>query len=312
MSIIKQLGFPSLKTEPIGYRQAYSAALPATDPPASILFLQCSPEESESELIEFEVDGKSTVREIECDCLSVRHPTGEDLSAAAQKLMLALVNPLVDPAPARIVILGPPSALAEAVRGALSTVYPSIPIHLASFADLSSGAAKFLLPDPDAYPRTRRTAMYIMPLPVSIATADGGAVVAVPDNRKIRPVEESILLTTSVDNQTSATVRIFLGDHARADDNLACGSVVLKGLNPMQRGEALVRVTFVIAYAAGATVTVEQVIDGESGPGPSKIAQFPDLIRYLGTDYERYAVGRGQHPAVFVEDSAGPVGELPA
>jgi len=221
------------------------------------------------------------------------------------------VKPCVDPAPTRIVILGPQTALVKAVEGALTTAYPSIPIHIASPADLSKGAAKFPLPDPNA-PRTRVTATYIIVVPISIETADGGTIVAVPYGRKLRPVDESVLLTTSVDNQTSVTVRILLGNHPRAEDNLLSGTVVLERLSPMPKGEAVIRVTFVISHASGATVTVEQVIGQEFGSAPRKVVQFPDLIRYLGSDYERYRVGEGEVSAVFLEDSVKPVGELPA
>jgi len=96
-------------------------------------------------------------------------------------------------------------------------------------------------------------------LPVSVATADGNAIVVVPGTRKLRPAEESILFSTSSDNcnQTSASLSIDLGDHLKPDENL-------DNLIPMPKNAAHIRATFVIDHSTRAEVTVEQVVDGEN------------------------------------------------
>jgi len=310
MNIVTKLGLPSLKVEPISFREAYNATLSATNLPTFILFLQCTPGESTSELIEYVSRSDGEFLEIQSGSLSVLHTATEDLAVLAEEVDDGLVKPDLDPVPTRIVILGPPSALAKAVESALTPKYPSIPVHIATPTELSKGTAMFALPSPNAA-RTRVTATYITVVPISIETADGRAVVIVPTGRKLRPVDESILLTTSVDNQTSVTVRIFLGNHAKAEDNLPSGTVVLEGLSPLAKGEAIIRVTLVIGHKEGATVTVEQVVDQDLGSAPRKVERFPDLIRYLGSDYQRFIVGDGLPSALYLEDSVKPVGELP-
>ncbi|KIM42829.1 hypothetical protein M413DRAFT_124453 [Hebeloma cylindrosporum] len=235
MNIITKLDLPSLRAEPIPFCDAYNANFSVADLPHFILFLECSFEESESEVVEYRPQSDG-IFPSQSGAFSHRH-SSTDISAVAEEVVRLLVKPDMDmPAtPTRFVILGSPLALTEAVQERLTTTYSSIPVHVASPSDLSKGAAKFPLPDPDAR-RVRVTATYGLIIPISIETADGGAVVALPSGRKLRPAEGSVLLTTSFDNQISVTVRILLGNHAKAEDNFLGGTVVLEGLTPKAKG----------------------------------------------------------------------------
>ncbi|KIM42816.1 hypothetical protein M413DRAFT_124270 [Hebeloma cylindrosporum] len=282
MSIVTKLGLPSLNTEPIPFYDAYSATLSVADLPRFILFIECSFGESVVEVIEFIKKSNGDFFTSPNYSFSHQHSATEDISAVAEEVARLLVTDMMDMrvTPTRIVIFGPPLALTKAVQGRLTTTHPSIPVHIVSPNDLSKGAANTPPPDPDAC-RVRVMATYGLIIPISIETAEGGAVVALPSGLKLRPAKGSILLTTSVDNQTSVTVRILLGNHAKAEDNLLSGTVVLEGLTLKAKGEVVIRVSFVIWHVEGATVTVEQVTEKELGITPRKVVPFPDSIRYL-------------------------------
>ena len=310
MNLLPNLGLPEPITY-LTYSQAYLAgSLSAADCPITIHFLECSQASSETALLHLEfhpdideiLEATDTVR-------SVVHLPMQDASARADAVIRELVDSLYysEPAKKRIVLLNPDADLVAVLKPALEKAKPDVPVHVASPAELAAGAARYVPPKS----RARVTAQYVIPLPISIATVDGTAVIAMPRGRKLRPAEDSVLLTTSTDNQTSVTLAVYLGDHLKAEDNLLSGTVVLKGLIPKPKGKALIRATIVVSHGTGATVTVEQVLDGDASP-PKVVATFPDLIKYLGHDLERYETTEGQRSAPFVEDSGEPVGELPA
>ena len=313
MTLLPNLGVPTPITY-LTYTQAYLAgSLSAADCPITIHFLECSRASSETALLHLEfhpdideiVEGTDTIR-------SVVHLPTQDASARADTVIRELVDSLYysEPANKRIVLLNPDADadLLAVLKPALEKAKPDVPVHVASPAELAAAAARYV----PRKSRDRVTAQYVIPLPISIATADGTAIIAMPRGRKLRPAQDSVLLTTSTDDQTSVTLAVYLGDHLRAEDNLYSGTVVLKGLIPQpKKGKARIRATIVVSHETGATITVEQVLDGDASP-PKVVATFPDLIKHLGHDYERYETTEGQRSAPFVEGSEEPVGELPA
>lgn len=209
MNIITKLDLPSLRAEPIPFCDAYNANFSVADLPHFILFLECSFEESESEVVEYRPQSDG-IFPSQSGAFSHRH-SSTDISAVAEEVVRLLVKPDMDmPAtPTCFVILGSPLALTEAVQERLTTTYSSIPVHVASPSDLSKGAAKFPLPDPDAR-RVRVTATYGLIIPISIETADGGAVVALPSGRKLRPAEGSVLLLPHLITKSASRFESYL------------------------------------------------------------------------------------------------------
>jgi len=313
MNLVPKLGLPQLNKDPIHCRKAYTASLSADDFPISIHFLQCSPESSAADLRDLEPNG-NRILEIEHASRSINHSHTDDTSARAAQVLQELIMPFEDTrlAKRRIVILDTHSDMIDALKTLLETAIPAAPVYVATSADLSAALSHYTPPNPNDYPRTKTMAQYCMPLPISIATADGNAVVAVPGDRKLRPAEETIFLTTSHDNQTSVRLDIYLGDHLDAKDNLLSGSVVLEDLVPMPKGKTVIRAKFVVSHSTGTTVTVEQVLGKKrASSAPKVVAEFPHLIKYLGNDYERYEAAEGDTPAPFFENSETPVGDLP-
>src|SRR5262249_52348729 len=105
------------------------------------------------------------------------------------------------------------------------------------------------------------------------------------------------------------------GDHRRAEKNLLSGKVTLDNLIPMPKGEARIQATFVISHSREATVMVEQVLDDDDGENvslPRVVAEFPNLIKYMGYDFKSYEASEEDQVAPFIDYPEGPVGELPA
>lgn len=85
----------------------------------------------------------------------------------------------------------------------------------------------------------------VTPLSLSVETVGGYCDVLVERNTKI-PCEQRRLFVTSVDHQTSVTVRVCQGESRRFDENTLLGAVVLDGLRDGRRGDVAVEVGFAL------------------------------------------------------------------
>ncbi|KAF8961990.1 hypothetical protein BDZ97DRAFT_1826933 [Flammula alnicola] len=165
-------------------------------------------------------------------------------------------------------------SLTERAETTISQLFPNAPMVTSNPGIISHAAATFLYIMRSHPPLFTNRAQYVVPIPVSIAMSNGTAVALVPDGYRI-PTDQYITLTTSVENQTSATIQLLLGNHPLAKDNLERETVVLNGLTPLPK--------------EAADITVEQ--EG----GPSKGFMFPRFFSGLTDDDEaEYLLASGK------------------
>ncbi len=111
---------------------------------------------------------------------------------------------------------------------------------LGSAAERQSGA-------PLAHELAQRAPLLIdvTPMSLSVETVGGYSDVLVERNTKI-PCEQRRVFVTTVDHQTSVTVRVCQGESRRFEENTLLGSVVLDGLRDGRRGEVAVEIGFAL------------------------------------------------------------------
>ena len=135
-------------------------------------------------------------------------------------------------------------------------------------------------------------------LSIGVAKADGFALTVVPRHTTI-PSQKTAILTTSEDNQTTATICVIAGLAPRVKDNFIMGEFILDGLPPRPRGLTHIQIemrleydrTLVLAYELGedgqpafqgASARLE--ISADDGIGRKEIEAF--FERYPGLQYD--------------------------
>ena len=211
----------------------------------------------------------------------------------------------------RVVLNNPLPQQLPNIRTFLEIHYPGTPITINAPDVISASTATRLYTRLNLPPQPRRLGQYVVPLPVSVASASGSAITLVPPRYRI-PTDERIVLTTSKDNQRSVTVNLLLGNHPLAKDNMVRGAAYLKGLKGLPKGEARIRVSFGVCIIEGwrdaAAVTLEQV---DCEDGVKKTFLFPKFFADLTNDDDRYEVVEQGVKVEYDQHSDKVVGELP-
>ncbi|XP_075485741.1 heat shock cognate 70 kDa protein-like [Primulina tabacum] len=101
----------------------------------------------------------------------------------------------------------------------------------------------------------------VTPLSLGISTIDDNMSVVVPRNT-IVPTKKEKGFTTTSDDQTSVTFRVFEGERPKTSDNILLDKFVLSGIPPAPRGVASINVCFDIDVNGILTVSAK---DKESG-----------------------------------------------
>lgn len=138
----------------------------------------------------------------------------------------------------------------------------------------------------------------VAPLAIGIAKADGFVLTVIRKNNTI-PSRKTVILTTSEDNQTTATICVVAGLAPRVRDNFIMGEFSLDGLPPRPRGIPRIQIeiraeddrTLIFAdelgedgYPAfqGASASLE--ISADNGVGKDEIEAF--FEHYQGLQYD--------------------------
>ena len=103
----------------------------------------------------------------------------------------------------------------------------------------------------------------VAPLSIGIAKADGFALTIIPRNNTI-PSRKTAILTTSEDNQTTATIRVIAGLAPRVEDNFIMGEFILDGLSPRPGG--LTRIQIEIRLEDDRTLVLAEELDEDGHP----------------------------------------------
>jgi hypothetical protein len=290
----------------ITHGEAYCATLPHNTTTPTILFLDFYPDRLSSECLSSSFDkGERQTKTI----YTHTSPFAQGILDEAALKTVIVVDPKCPFE--RVVLNNPLPQQLPTVRTFLETHYPGTPIVINTPDVISASTAARLYTRLNLPPQPRRLGQYIVPLPVSIASASGSAITLVPPGYRI-PTDERVVLTTSKDNQRSVTVHLLLGNQPFAKDNMARGAAFLEGLKELPKGEARIRVSFGVCVLEGwrnaAAVTLEQV---DCEDGVKKAFLFPKFFADLTDDDDRYEVVERGVKVEYDQHSDKVVGKLP-
>jgi len=103
----------------------------------------------------------------------------------------------------------------------------------------------------------------VTPLTLGIETQGDVATPLIPRNTPI-PVKHSENFTTTVDMQTSVTIRVYQGERPMFSDNTSLGEFILNGILPAHRGAPQIEVTFDIDANGMLNVSARDLATGKS------------------------------------------------
>eukprot|EP01039_Chlorochromonas_danica_P002635 gene2635-2879_t len=101
----------------------------------------------------------------------------------------------------------------------------------------------------------------VVPLSLGVETVEGMMTKVIRRNSTL-PAKKTITFTTTTDNQSSAAVRIFQGEHGRTEENHFLGEFLLEGLPQLPKGQVLIDVTFDLDANAVLLVTAIECSTG--------------------------------------------------
>lgn len=213
--------------------------------------------------------------------------------------------------PEQIMLIKPPNTPKGAesidIDQVISTLYPDVPLSVVTGEVISQAAVSFAHAN-SLIRRPHIRAQYGVHLPTRVATMSGATVPLSVSTSRI-PLNLFITLTNSIDNQKSVTVRLLLGNHKQAKDNIERAVVVLDGLKPLPKGEARIKVLMKVLALDGWREAV--CISIEQEDGPKKKFLFPRFSAYLPENYtQRYDIPvKQEKKPVFWSDNV--LGRLP-
>jgi hypothetical protein len=205
----------------------------------------------------------------------------------------------------RIGVLRPEGAFPDVSLTDLEYKFTKAPVELVTLDELSHGAAITM----DLAPTSpiinwcgfgEPISTY---LPTGIILADGKSMMILPDNEDL-PAKRKFTLTTSQDNQTTATIRLVRG-------NVPFGEISLEGLIPRPKGQAAINFTLDIDEDGATTVTMEEV-----GTDLKKDISLGDIDSWDHSKiapheaYQTYHKGESKQVGITIGEN-GIVGELP-
>jgi hypothetical protein len=199
----------------------------------------------------------------------------------------------------RVGILRPEGAFPGVSIIDLEYKFTHFPVEWVTLDDLSYGAALVMSREPLL--GCQMEPIYIF-LPIGIATADGKSVTIFSEEEDA-PAERKFILTTSQDDQTTASIRLVRG-------NEPFGEISLEGMIPRPKGQAAIKFMLSIDDSAETMVTMEEVgtdLKRDKSLGNienwrSNITQYEAYQRYYKEESKQVSIAIGEN---------GSIGELP-
>ncbi|PVF95176.1 hypothetical protein CPB86DRAFT_739124 [Serendipita vermifera] len=223
------------------------------------------------------------------------------LNLTTQDVIDKLINPLKGNSPSLncVGILRPDGAFPDVSNSQLEAQFPDTLVKWVSLAELSQAIAMVMHRQITTHDIQWSHATLIS-IPLGLVLADGRTVTLIP-SKHFLPADAKAILTTSKDNQTTATLRFTKG-------LIPCGEIVVEGLTPQVKGAARIKVMINCEEDGRPTVTVEQF-----GSLLKTTGRLDNLVEnHKGEDIDEYnnAVSSiKQVVPVFGQD--GVIGELP-
>lgn len=94
--------------------------------------------------------------------------------------------------------------------------------------------------------------------------AQGGVFSKLIEKNTTSPAKKTQVFTTTENNQTSLSIRLYQGENAIASDNAFLGTIELKGVIPAKKGATKIEVTFDIDMNMIAHVSARDVASGKT------------------------------------------------
>ncbi|PVF92266.1 hypothetical protein CPB86DRAFT_717745 [Serendipita vermifera] len=215
-----------------------------------------------------------------------------------------LIKPIVPSWPElhHIGILRPEEAFPDISATDLESMFPEARVRWVTLDDIAHGAAVDLYRSPSSQSASHSPpdwGLFIAPLPISVILANGHLVMVIPEKEKL-PMKATAIFTTSRDNQTTATIRMYVSI-------TPVGEVTLEGLIPKLKGQTRIKVTLRIDSIEDTRMTVEEL-----GTGLKQAKDFGDLFLWYLED-TGYSVDMESmsEPTAMTFGEDGVIGELP-
>jgi hypothetical protein len=283
----------------------YSKGVPYFQGDVNLLFMDLTPGQVASKLVNGRTSGRSWYynspdRDPDI-CLN------DLVSLNTQDVYEKLVKSIVPTETRlhRIGILRPEGAFPEVSLTDLEHKFMNVPVELVTLDELSHGAAIAMDQAPTSpiidwcgFGEPESTS-----LPTGIILADDRAMMILPENEDL-PARRKFTLTTSRDNQTTATIRLVRG-------NVPFDEISLEDLIPRPKGQAAINFTLDIDEDGATTVTMEEVgtdLKKEKSLGDIKHWDYSTIA--LHEAHQAYHKGESKQVGITVGEN-GIIGELP-
>ncbi|PVF92067.1 hypothetical protein CPB86DRAFT_240531 [Serendipita vermifera] len=215
-----------------------------------------------------------------------------------QTMMDKLVNPIA-PEYTRLYCIGilrPEGAFPNLSSTDLEARFPGTPVKWVTLDDLSHGTAVFMHRQNTSYEDSIGPEYSYLPL--GLVLANGQTVTVLPSDQLL-PTDRRIVLSTSKDNQKTATLRFVIG-------TIPWGEVVLEGLSPKARGEARIKLTIDCGHNGGTVVTAEEV-----GSAMKRVQRLKNILDHSSEDAKAYEAETTKKQVEQTPGVDGVIGELP-
>ncbi|KIM25476.1 hypothetical protein M408DRAFT_331218 [Serendipita vermifera MAFF 305830] len=214
-----------------------------------------------------------------------------------QEILDRLIKPTLETA-TQVHVIGiyRPDGPSAEITSLLEAQYPNTTIAWVSLADIAHGAAVVMHRQDTSY--TQHMGAEYLSLPVGVALASGETVNAIVKDCMM-PRTETVIFTTSKDNQTTATVRILKG-------TLPCDVVTIEGLTAKPKGAVRIQVVLEVGPSGSTVVTVEEL-----GGTARKVTSIADPSLCTAEDVTAYEAETTTKQLPKSPNAEGVIGELP-
>jgi len=124
----------------------------------------------------------------------------------------------------------------------------------------------------------------ITPLSLGISTNGGRMTVIIPRNTKL-PSTGTRAISTARDNQTSASIRVYQGEHEHVEENTFLHEFKLNGIPPAPRGIPKIKITYEIDENGILRVLAEDKDTGQSKLVDIRLLQLIEDLRVTIKDF---------------------------
>ncbi|CAG8578581.1 15658_t:CDS:2, partial [Acaulospora colombiana] len=223
---------------------------------------------------------------------------GDISELSIQTVMDKLVIPVVPEHihPYCIGILRPEGAFPNLSSNELEARFPDTPVKWVSLNDISHGSA--ILMNRKVTSVDDSGGVEYSWLPLGVTLANGQIVTILPGDQRL-PTDRKVILSTSQDNQTTATLRFSIG-------TIPWGEVVLEGLSPKAKGEGRIKLTIDCNHSGGTAVVVEEV-----GSTVQKTLRLKNIVEISSADAKAYKADTANKQVEQTLGADGVIGELP-